>query len=544
MPSDTTPGGPGDGSDATPSNKGSAQDETRALPVTRAAEPRPSAAVQRPAAPLAPGERFGEFEIEAELGRGEMGIVYRVRRRLLDRVEALKVIAPKYTEDPDYAERFLREATHAALAHHPNVVTVYDAGERGGRLYVAMEYVDGEDLRKRIAASGPLPPSTAAEITRQIAGALDGAHAAGLVHRDVKPANILLAERHGVEHAYLADFGVSRRVLAANDLTQPGSFVGAPAYAAPEQHRGQAVDARTDVYSLGCVLFEMLTGEVPFHGTTATAVAIAQIAEPPPTPSAVNRNLPTSFDAIIAKALAKDPDDRYRTALELGDAAVATAQIAVHAATEIVARVVPNVDPEAATMVRPVAAREAPADEAAAEPAIPPAETLIHPTEPAIHPAEPAIHPAETLIRPAETLIRPAESAIRPAETLIGPTGDQPPPAEAGPAHRGGSRAVIAVAAVIAIGAAVGIGLAVGGGGGGDGGGASATVIGQGVNVRTGPNVDASAITSLAASQTVTVSCWTEGSGSRLGWDRLQSPNPGGYVAAGLLNPVITTPQC
>ena len=221
----------------------------------------------RPAGRLAPGDVFGDFEIQERLGGGEMGIVYRVRRRSLDRTEALKVIAPRYAADPDYRARFKREATHAVLAQHPHVVTVYDAHEQDGRLYIAMQYVNGEDLRKRIAAGGALPPATAAEITRQVASALDAAHHANLVHRDVKPANILLAAGLDTEHAYLTDFGVSRRVTAPNDLTQPGVFVGAPDYASPEQHRGEPVDARTDVYSLGVVVFEMLTGSCPSRAT-------------------------------------------------------------------------------------------------------------------------------------------------------------------------------------------------------------------------------------------------------------------------------------
>ncbi len=267
---------------------------------------------------------FADFVIEQQLGRGEMGIVYRVKRRSLDRAEALKVIAPKYAADPSYRARFKREATHAALAHHPHVVTVYDANESDGRLYIAMQFVDGEDLRKRIAA-GPLLPPSAAEITRQVGSALDAAHAAGLVHRDVKPANILLAAHGAGDHAYLTDFGVSRRISSDDDLTQPGMFVGAADYAAPEQHRGEPVDARTDVYSLGCVLFEMLTGQKPFVRDSSTAVAMAHCVDPPPTPTSLNPRLGAAFDSVLLKAMAKQPDDRYQTALELGAAAVAAA---------------------------------------------------------------------------------------------------------------------------------------------------------------------------------------------------------------------------
>lgn len=284
---------------------------------------------QRDASPyvhLQPGESFAGFEIEAELGRGEMGIVYRARRRALDRLEALKVIAPRYAAEPEYGARFMREASNAALTTHPNIVTVFDASEWDGVLYMAMQYVAGGNLRQRIIERGQLAPEDAADITRQISSALDAAHEAGLVHRDVKPGNILLGVGRDADHAYLSDFGVSRRADGPGDLTRPGTFVGAPYYAAPEQHRGEQVDGRTDVYALGCVLFEMLTGRVPFAGRTSTAVALAHCSDPPPLPSELGTGVPAEFDHVIAKAMAKAPDDRYQTAGALGAAAVAAAE--------------------------------------------------------------------------------------------------------------------------------------------------------------------------------------------------------------------------
>ncbi|MGZ6565463.1 MAG: serine/threonine-protein kinase, partial [Solirubrobacteraceae bacterium] len=174
---------------------------------------------------LAVGTRFAGHVIEAEIARGEMGIVYRARNMRLERIEALKVIAPRYAADAGFRARFRREAMHAVIADHPHVVRVYDADEHDGRLYMAMQFVDGVDLRKRLARDGALAPNVAVEITSQVASALDAAHANGLIHRDVKPSNILLAEVSEVPDAYLSDFGVSRRLAMPSDLTQPGSVV-------------------------------------------------------------------------------------------------------------------------------------------------------------------------------------------------------------------------------------------------------------------------------------------------------------------------------
>jgi serine/threonine protein kinase len=496
--------------------------------------PTPSA---RPAGRLAPGDVFGDFEIQERLGSGEMGIVYRVRRRSLDRTEALKVIAPRYAADADYRARFKREATHAALAQHPHVVTVYDAHEQDGRLYIAMQYVSGEDLRKRIAAGGALPPATAAEITRQVASALDAAHHANLVHRDVKPANILLADGLGTEHAYLTDFGVSRRVTAPNDLTQPGVFVGAPDYASPEQHRGEPVDARTDVYSLGVVVFEMLTGKLPFPRNGPTAAALAHCLEEPPAATTVNPRLAPAFDRVVAKALAKDPQDRYQTALEFGDAVVAASSTAPGAAEAEAQRENTGVDSEAATSILPRPASED--------------KTRVMPrgaddpvVGPELRPGPPPPSPA----RPGS----PAPRSAQPGDRHGPASAAGAPPAAARQPARASRRrsswkyrvgfivvALLAVAAVAA--AAVLITRAKNGG--------TAAVVASDTNIRSSPQVpvgspDGNVVGTFGASQHVTVSCWISGPGSPSGWVRLKSPDGGRYVSAGLLTPVVKSPVC
>src|SRR5215204_299369 len=210
--------------------------------------------------PLAPGEVFGGFRIESIAGRGGMGVVYRAVQPDLNRPVALTLIAADRAADPAFRERFQRESRLAALIDHPNVVPVHGAGEADGQLYLVMRYVPGTDLHRLLKAEGPLEPMRAAEIVAQVASALDAAHAAGLVHRDVKPANVLLAG----DHAYLSDFGLTRLVGSDTELTEAGQWIGTVDYCSPEQLRGERTDARSDVYALGCVLFTALTGNTPF----------------------------------------------------------------------------------------------------------------------------------------------------------------------------------------------------------------------------------------------------------------------------------------
>lgn len=271
---------------------------------------------------LTPGTVVAGYRIEALVGRGGMGVVYRALQRGLERPVALKVIAPELVDDPAVRGRFLAEAQAAASVDHPNVIPVHDAGEADGVAYLAMRYVDGSDLRSLVKLAGPLSPVAAAEIVAQAAGALDALHRAGLVHRDVKPANLLVdVDRH----VYLTDFGLAKAVLTRSGPTRTGHWVGTLDYVAPEQIRGGRVDARADVYALGGVLHYALTGHVPFEREGDEAKLWAQLSAPPPRPSDHGPDLPAELDAAVARAMAKAPEDRYPSAGDLGRAASAAA---------------------------------------------------------------------------------------------------------------------------------------------------------------------------------------------------------------------------
>ncbi len=227
---------------------------------------------------LGVGNEVGGYTIEALLGRGGMGAVYLASHRRLKRRVALKVLVAELAADESFRERFIRESELAASLDHPNVVPIYDADEQEGILFIAMRYVEGSDLGAQLREGGPLPLARAFEIVRQVAGALDAAHDAALVHRDVKPANILI-DRSG--HVYLSDFGVAKRTTTAG-LTRAGSFVGSVDYASPEQLEARPVDARADVYSLGCVAYQCLAGEAPFARESEVATIKAHLLDPPP----------------------------------------------------------------------------------------------------------------------------------------------------------------------------------------------------------------------------------------------------------------------
>ncbi len=278
-----------------------------------------------------PGDVVAGYRIEALAGHGGMGVVYRAREPELGRSVALKLIAPERARDPGFRELFVRESLAAASLEHPNVIPIYRAGDDDGRLFIAMRYVEGSTLRDEIARARRLPPGRATRLVAQVAAALDAAHARGLVHRDVKPANVLLAAVGDEEHVYLSDFGVSLATTGDGDGGDgdgtgdlaPGRFAGTLSYLAPEQIRGEPVDARTDVYALGCVLFESLTGTVPFSGDDRGAVLAAHLTMPPPRVSELVHDVPPGFDEVVATALAKRPDDRYPSAGALARAALA-----------------------------------------------------------------------------------------------------------------------------------------------------------------------------------------------------------------------------
>jgi serine/threonine protein kinase len=256
------------------------------------------------------------------IGFGDMGVVYRAEELALQRPVALKVIRPEHSEDARFRERFRRESKVAASIDHPNVIPILDAGEERGVLYLSMRLVDGTDLRQVIGAQGGVEPLRAARIVGRVGAALDAAHARGLVHRDVKPANVLLAR---ADHVYLSDFGLAKPAEEAGGLTRQGSIVARAEYVAPEQLIEDRVDALTDVYALGCLLYEALTGEPPYAGSTEGPAMLAHVNEPPPSPRAVNPNLPPAFDDVVQRAMAKEPGARYPSAGDLGQAAMVAA---------------------------------------------------------------------------------------------------------------------------------------------------------------------------------------------------------------------------
>jgi serine/threonine protein kinase/Tol biopolymer transport system component len=258
------------------------------------------------------------YRIEALIGRGGMGVVFLAEDLKLSRKVALKVLAPELMTEAGFRERFQQESRMAAAIDHPNIIPVYAAGESEGQLFIAMRYVPGTDLRTLIRDRSPLDPQRVLSIMRQVASALDAAHDRGLVHRDVKPANILLAtDRDGREHAYLTDFGLTKQTRTHARWTATGQAVGSLDYMAPEQIRGLPVERETDIYSLGCVLHEALTGKMPFDREENLAVMYAHLHEPPPRPSARRPELGRRIDNVIARAMAKRRGDRYPTCGDL-----------------------------------------------------------------------------------------------------------------------------------------------------------------------------------------------------------------------------------
>jgi serine/threonine-protein kinase len=255
------------------------------------------------------------YEIHRRLARGGMAQVYLARDRSLDRPVAVKELVPEFAVDPSFVERFRREAQAAAGLSNANIVGVFDWGEQDGTYFIVMEYVDGPSLAQVLRADGPLHPNRAAEIASEVAGGLGFAHSRGVVHRDVKPGNVLLTKSG---QAKVTDFGIARALSSADDdLTQAGSVMGTATYFSPEQAQGLSVDPRSDLYSLGVVLYEMVTGRPPFAGDTPLAIAYKHVQDQPPSPSTLMPTLPPGLEAIIMKLLQKNPDDRYASAEDL-----------------------------------------------------------------------------------------------------------------------------------------------------------------------------------------------------------------------------------
>ncbi|MFD6890109.1 serine/threonine-protein kinase [Streptomyces sp. NPDC059957] len=265
------------------------------------------------------GRRIAGYVVEAEIGRGGMAVVYRAHDVRLDRTVALKLLAPELARNDVFRQRFAHESKVAAAIDHPHIVPVFEAGETDGMLYIAMRYVAGQDLRAMLDRTGPLPVEAAARIAGQVASALDAAHAHDLVHRDVKPGNILVAggtDSEHPEHVYLTDFGLTKKSLSLTGFTSVGQFVGTLDYVAPEQIAGKPVDGRCDVYSLGCVVYETLAGGPPFQRDDDMALLWAHQYDPPPAVSSRREGLPPGVDEVLARALAKSPEDRWGSCLE------------------------------------------------------------------------------------------------------------------------------------------------------------------------------------------------------------------------------------
>ena len=266
----------------------------------------------------------GRFELVDLIGKGGMSSVYKAHDRLLDRIVAIKILHPHYTQDEEYVERFRREARSVAQLSHPNIVTVIDRGEDEGRQYIVFECVEGENLKQLVQRAGPLPVREALELALQMARALSFAHTRGLVHRDVKPQNVLL---NADGQAKMTDFGIAREV-DVQGVTITGTVLGTSEYIAPEQARGQQVDAQTDVYSLGVVLYELLTGSVPYDGDNFVTVALRHVNEPVPNVLELRPEVPARLAMAVERAMAKNPDDRFESMDELvGELEVCLAEL-------------------------------------------------------------------------------------------------------------------------------------------------------------------------------------------------------------------------
>ena len=248
----------------------------------------------------------GRYRVLSRLGSGGMADVYLAQDQLLGREVAVKVLHHHFAEDQEFVERFKREASSAAALSHPNIVGIFDRGEWNGTYYIAMEYVAGRSLKAIVREGGPLEPAVAIDIVIQILRAARFAHRRGVIHRDLKPHNVILDEEG---RARVTDFGIAR--AGASDMTLTGSIMGTAQYLSPEQAQGYAVSAASDIYSVGVILYELLTGVVPFEGETAVAIAFKQVSATPRPPSELNPALPPSLDAVVLRALAKDPIERY-----------------------------------------------------------------------------------------------------------------------------------------------------------------------------------------------------------------------------------------
>ena len=433
---------------------------------------------------LAPGTEIGQYRIAAAIGRGGMGTVYRAEDLRLGRAVALKVLAAERATDEAYRERFIRESRILASLDDPHIVPIFDAGEADGRLYIAMRLVTGPDLRTVLESEGPLDPGRATQVVAQLADALDAAHARGLVHRDVKPANVLLAPGSGQgarDHVYLSDFGLTKQASSDTGLTAIGSFIGTPGYVAPEQIEGKPLDHRVDVYALGCVLYSCLTGELVYPRDSTIASLWAHLQEAPPRPSVTKSGVPAAFDDVVEKAMARNPAERFQTAGGLAAAARAALQGPASAdrARDLAATVVaPTPEPDVPTSAEDVPEAEDLAIAAFAAPAS---------TVGGAGPDKAAAVPlGDTVVAPGPDVTRVAPDPTAVDEYAVTAPFDLAQPAGAGSRRSGRSRRTVAVAAALA--AVVGTsGLAFAFAVGGIGGSASPTPDAGAINATFAP---------------------------------------------------------
>jgi hypothetical protein len=407
------------------------------------------------------GTVLAGYRIESRIGRGGMSVVYLAEHIKLGRKVALKLLAPELVEQEGFRERFERESRLAASLEHPNIVPVFDAGEVDDLLYIAMRYVDGKDLGALIRSEGRLDQRRVLSILAQVANALDTAHRSGLVHRDVKPGNILVSSRKGPrgrEHSYLSDFGLTKQAVSQASLTGTGQFMGTLDYVAPEQIEGKALDGRTDGYALGCVLYECLAGVPPFRREHEVALMYAHLQEPPPMLTAKRPDLPAEIDEVIATAMAKEKGERYPTCSALIAAAVAELTGIEDLAD------LPGVAPSPSDTPVPTAPLAEAISTAAGSAAPGQPETVLK-AEPAAEAAEGARAADVGAVTAGETRLAHDQRAQAAEETRSIPAGPDtrrpgPPPFQGGggpgPRPRRSRVPLIVATAVVLIGAAAG----------------------------------------------------------------------------------------
>jgi serine/threonine protein kinase len=371
---------------------------------------------------LAPGDQIAGYQVQEQIGRGGMAVVYRALDLRLQRQVALKVLAPHLGEDEAFRQRFIRESRAAAGVDHPHIIPVFEAGEADGVLFIAMRYVSYGDVRTLMDAEGRLGAARATAITSQVASALDAAHARGLVHRDVKPGNMLLAVTggSGTDHVYLADFGLSKHSLAASTLTATGQFMGTLDYVSPEQIRGHTADGRADQYALACTAVEMLSGAPPFTRGESMALLWAKLEAPPPALTERRPDLPRAVDTVIRTALARSPADRYPSCIAFATALREACEPGRVSLRSPEPTALAEAMPPAA---QPIARRPADADRPRADP-VPVTSTQRTPAAPAMPPRVRTDHAVAP--PPASRREAPRMGTRSPGPGQV-PTGVRPP---------------------------------------------------------------------------------------------------------------------